>query len=99
MIPAVVAVLFTGLSGIFIYLYVEGFRPVENPHDFCSNLYFFALHFCMASALALSVFAFAYSSCMALIGLIFRAWAGALLAIGLAIFSFLLAEYLLNTMI
>ncbi len=99
MIPAVLAVFLAGLSGIFIYLDAQGFRPSENPQVFWSNFYFFALHLSMAGALAFSVFGLTYSACMVLVGLILRAWAGMLLAAGLAFFSFLLLGYLLNTMI
>lgn len=99
MIPAVLGVFLAGVSGIFIYLDAQGFRPAENPQLFWTNFYFFALHLSMACALILSVFGLVYSACMALIGLILRAWVGVLLAAGLAFFSFLLLQYLLHTTI
>lgn len=96
MIPAVVAVVITALGGMLIYLDAEGFRPVENTHSFWPNLYFCLLHFFMAVTMGLSVLVFLYSCCLALFGFIVKTWFGALLAIAFAVFSFLLAGYLLN---
>ena len=90
MIPAVVAVVITALGGMLIYLDAEGFRPVENTHSFWPNLYFCLL------TMGLSVLVFLYSCCLALFGFIVKTWFGALLAIAFAVFSFLLAGYLLN---
>ena len=99
MIPAVLGAFLAGLGSIFIYLDAQGFRPVESPQMFWVNFYFFALYLSMAGSLALSVFGLLYSGCMILFGLIIRAWAGVLLAAGLAFFSFLLLQYLLNATI
>lgn len=99
MLPVYLAALFAGLGGLFIYLDASGCRPVENTHSFLSNMYFCLLHFSMALSLGLSILTALYCCCMAVVGFIIKTWLGAAIAITCAVLMFLLAQFLMNTVI
>ena len=99
MIPVYITIAVAGLGGLFIYLDASGFRPVENTHSFLSNMYFCLLHLSMAVSLGLSVLTCLYCCCMAVAGFIIKTWLGAGIAITGAVLMFLLAQFLMNTVI
>ena len=99
MVPVYITIAVAGAGCLFIYLDASGFRPVENTHSFLSNMYFCLLHFSMALSLGLSVLTGLYCCCMAVVGFIIKTWLGALIAIAGAAGAFLMAQFLLNTMI
>ena len=83
MFPAIVTIAIAALAAMFIYLDGGGFRPNVEFHSFWSHFYFAMLHLSMVTGLILSILT----------------WLGALLAGGIAVFSFLIMNYLMNTVI
>ena len=91
--------MFPAIAAMFIYLDGGGFRPNVEFHSFWSHFYFAMLHLSMVTGLILSILTCAYTAAMCLIGFIIKTWLGALLAGGIAVFSFLIMNYLMNTVI
>ena len=100
MLPAILAAFLASAAAGLIYLYAGGFRPSASEfHTFWSHFYFCILHFSMAAGLVLSILTCGYTSAMCLIGFIIKTWLGAILAGGIALLSFFIMNYLMNTFI
>ncbi len=99
MLPAVITLAVTAFSAMFIYLDSGGFRPSLEADAFWFHFYFGMLHLSMVLGLILSLVCCIYSAVMCILGFILKTWLGALLALGISIFSFLILHYLLNTTI
>lgn len=99
MLPAILTTVIAAIAAMFLYLDAGGFRPDVGIHSFWSHFYFAMLHLSMIVGLILSILTSIYAAAMCLIGFIIKTWLGAILAGGIAVFSFLIMNYLMNTVI
>ncbi len=99
MIPVYIALGVAGLGCLLIFLDASGCRPVENTHSFFANMYFCLLHFSMAVSLVLTILTGLYCCVMTIAGFILKTWLGAGIAIAGVVVNFMMAQFLMNTVI